>query len=191
MVQEELAIINGIKKGDKAAFECIYKEYYVSLCVFAARITGNQEEAEEIVQNIIITIWDKKDGINITKSLKSYLFQSVHNMALNYLRKKKLENNYMLSIAGKLHDLYLNHSEKIIYNELENIINDAINKLPEQTQKIFKQSRLEGLKYKEIAKNEGITVKGVEFHISKALQLLREDLKDYLYMLVLFCINLN
>lgn len=191
MQTQETNIIKGIRNGDESAFEFIYQNYYTALCVLAIRIIKIQEEAEEIVQEIIVNLWNKRESINITKNLKAYLFQSVHNNALNHLKKQNRENNYTISISEHLQEVYANQSEKILVNELETIVKEAIEKLPEQTKSIFKQSRFEGLKYSDIAKNENLTIKGIEFHMSKALQFLKTELKEHLYLIVLFYINMN
>lgn len=189
MLVEEANILEKIKEGENSAFEYIYHKFYTPLCVFATRITGNQNIAEEIVQEIIIKIWEKRENIKIEKNFKAYLFRAVHNSCINFIKKKGKESECLLRIAHKLMDLYLDKSENIIYNELEEHVNNAIEELPEQTKIIFKQSRYDGLKYHEIAKKEGISIKGVEFHISKALQLLKDKLKEHLYILLLILMN--
>ena len=108
---------------------------------------------------------------------------------INNFRFFLKENECLLRLANKLMDLYLDKSEKIIYNELEEHINKAIEELPEQTKIIFKQSRYDGLKYHEIAGKERISIKGVEFHISRALKLLKEKLKEHLHILLLILMN--
>ncbi|MFC2138398.1 RNA polymerase sigma-70 factor [Bacteroidota bacterium] len=191
MIDSEAQLLNGIKSGDEYAFEFIYNQFYTSLCVFAARIIKDKNAAEEIVQDVIINIWEKKLDINIETSFKLYLFKSVHNRSLNYLKRRKLESECMLSLSNRLKDFYIHHSDEIVNKELDNKINEAIEKMPEQTKKIFKQSRFEGLKYKDIAVIEDMTVKGIEFHMSKALKFLKKELSEYIYLLLLIYLNLN
>lgn len=179
----ESEILSLLQKGNVYAYELIFRRYYVSLCGFATRFVQQPEPAEEIVQNIFLKLWEKRENISIDTSLKSYLFRSVYNSCNNHLAHIKIQNKY-ISFAKQailrnegLSDPVM---DSLTYKELNDNIAEAIERLPSECKKIFKMSRFDGLKYMEIAGQLGISVKTVETQISRALIRLRDDLKEYL-----------
>ena len=86
-------LINGIKQGDVAVFEELYREYYVFLSLIAEHITRNHSDAEEIVSDVFVKVWNIRDKIEITTSVKAYLVKAVHNTSFNYIEKLKLDKN--------------------------------------------------------------------------------------------------
>lgn len=182
----EKNISAGLKKNDEKAFKLIYTTYYASLCVFAERITHDSDEAEDIVQETIYNLWDKRNSIKINSSFKSYLFGAVRNRSINYLKKKKNEDNYLNHVSIWLQNIYSDQFEKLICAELEKKIMEIIDTFPDKTKDIFKQNRFNGLKYDEIANKEGLTTKGVEFHMTKAIKILRKELHEYIPVLIYF-----
>ena len=137
------------------------------------------ELAEEMVQEVFVKFWEKCESIAPDSSVKSYLYRSVHNTCLNYIKHLKVRDNYRQHMLVKMetepHNLY---DEDDGLN-LERKIYDAIDELPPQCQKIFKLSRFEGLKYQEIADHLGLSIKTIEVQMGKALKVLREKLKVY------------
>lgn len=169
-----------ISKGDKPAFEQAFRAYYRSLCNYAMPLIKDKDEAEEVVQNVFFNIWNKRESIQVTTSLKSYLYRAVHNDCLNKLKHVKVRtvyaDDYRKSSAGSFESA----SDTLQTKELGMKINTAIDSLPEQCGNVFRLSRFENLKYGEIAERLEISVKTVENHMGKALKILREQLKDYL-----------
>ena len=185
MLDSEL--ITGIKKGDQKAYNTLYKEYYVALCFYARRFTGDKETAEEVVQATIFKLWEKREEIEIQSSLKAYLFRMVQNNSLNHLKQLQIVNQFAKEYTEKLkfaQDYYIITQEDgqslYIVHELEKEVNEAINQLPEQCRDIFVMSRFQGLKNQEIADKKGVTINTVQKQISIALQKLRELLKHHL-----------
>ena len=137
-------------------------------------------------------IWEGRDEIDPEDSLKSYVFKIAHNLSVNKLRRKKVETAY-----NEIYKLvYLEHlefsaHESLLAKELEGNIAQAINNLPSACRKIFELSRVEGLKYREIADTLHISVKTVEAQMSKALKLLKLELSDYLTLLIIALISSN
>lgn len=178
-----------ISNGDKSAFEHVFKTYYQPLCNYACTLIKDLDEAEEVVQNTFFNIWNKRTALQITSSLKSYLYRAVHNDCLNKLKHGKVRvmyaEDYKSSMAGGFHS----SSQLLDGKELNVQINEAINALPEQCGLVFKLSRFEELKYSEIATHLNISVKTVENHMGKALKILREKLKDYLPLVLWLFIN--
>ncbi len=173
-----------IKEGDKSAFEQLFKTYYKPLCNYTCSIIKNIDESEEVVQNMFYNLWNKRETIQINSSVKSYLYRAVHNDCLNKIKHGKIKSayaeDYKKSTDGSLED-----ASKIVQaKELGKQINEAIASLPEQCGVVFKLSRFENLKYSEIAEQLNISVKTVENHMGKALKIMRERLKEHLYLLI-------
>ena len=170
-----------IKFGDEQALELLFRKFNVRLCAFANKFLNDTEEAQEVVQEMFIKIWEGRDEIDPEESLKSYIFKIVQNLSLNKLRRKKVESRYVEIYK----QVYLEHKEfsaheSLLAKELEGHISQSIGKLPGECRKIFELSRFEGLKYREIADTLNISIKTVEAQMSKALRSLRIELRDYL-----------
>ncbi|MEQ9468259.1 MAG: RNA polymerase sigma-70 factor [Ekhidna sp.] len=165
-------------------FEKIFKEYFPYLCSFAKKYVDDLDDCKDIVHNVFINLWQRQDEIDLTTSLKPYLFKSVHNRCLNHLRDRKKIVSHEIEIDNEKVTAYIESRDYLEESELQARIVDAVDALPEKTKRIFKLSRFEGKKYLEIAEIEGISVKTVEDQMSKALRLLREKLKDYLIIYI-------
>ena len=186
MLSDEVQIWSSIKTGDVVAFEKVFKLYYSRLCNYAAGIVNDSDEAEEVVQQTMINLWEKRNTLEITTSFKSYLYRAVHNASLNKIRQSKVKQLYTIEKVYEGEHFAEQASHKVIQSELEQQIQTAIDKLPEQCRLVFKLSRFEDMKYAEIATHLDISIKTVENHMGKALKLLRGHLKDYLVWIVVF-----
>lgn len=178
--QKDKKLVEQIRQDKKGAFEKLFKRYYQQLFLFALRYVPNDEVAEDLVQEMFFNLWNKRHDLFITTSLQSYLYRSVHNQALNYLNHEKVKTVYREKIvSGYKEKLQL---EDISYAEidLEQKVTDFIEQLPDRRRTIFKLSRFEGLKNREIAEKLGISIKTVEAQMTEALRFLSKKLKDYL-----------
>ena len=150
------------------------------------------EDAENIVHDVFLTLWERKEEIEISFTLTTYLFTLVKNRCLNFLRHKLIEEEYNSQMKEELgFKLYALEAFDYSYQseeELQEIIRRALDTLPERCREIFIKSRIEGLKYKEISDELGISVNTVENQMVTALKKLRVALKDYLPLL-LFLVN--
>ncbi|CAG5071401.1 RNA polymerase sigma-H factor [Dyadobacter sp. CECT 9623] len=173
-------IVAAIRRGDEEAFEKTFRLYYPRLCNYAASLLKDDEEAEEAVQTVFLTIWEKREDLEITLSLKSYLYRAVHNHCLNRFKHASVREVHREHTMYFSSGSYDSVTEVIHANELEERIEKAVSTLPEQCQKAFRMSRFEELKYQEIADQLGISIKTVENQIGKALKILRLELADYL-----------
>lgn len=190
-------ITDRICKGDHTAIKWLYQEYYIGLCTYANRFTKNKSAAEEIVQQSIIRLWEKREFLQINESIVAYLFGTVKNNCLNHLKHQQIVNshtgNAILSIQEGEELIYLSQETGLsiyIAQELENKIKEAIEKLPEQCREIFKMSRFDGLKHYEIADRKGITINTVQKQISIALNKLKTELSEYLPIAIFIIINM-
>jgi len=173
---------------DKQAFEKLFRNYFTPLMAFSRRILGDEDDAREVVHQVFIKLWERRGEIDLSTSLKSYLFTAVNNRSLNVIRdRKKFSSEEVPEMAGEW-----DVSAQIESMELEEKIRGAIDSLPERCRVIFELNRFDGLKYAEIATQLDISVKTVENQISKALKILREKLALYLTILlwlILFTLN--
>jgi len=172
----------GIQRGDERAFDSLFRELFPFLLNFAHRILKNMPEAEETVQDAFINLWQRKDTIFLKDSLKSYLYQTVHNLAINKLehtRTHKYQPNRVMNAEQWkcLHNLYsvndtfINRFEAL---ETEALILKAIEKLPDKCRKVFLLSRYENLTYEEISDKLTISQNTVRVQIFRALEILRK-----------------
>jgi RNA polymerase sigma-70 factor, ECF subfamily len=180
-------IVRKIQKSDHSAIQWLYEKFYIALCVYANRFTKNKSSSEEIVQQTFFKLWEKREKLEIKESVSAYLYTSVRNNCLNYLKHEHIINRYSEAISQSLRDSeeFLAISQEtglsiFIAQELEQKINTAIGNLPEQCREIFKMSRFSGLKHTEIAKAKGITLNTVQKQISIALAKLKTELAEYL-----------
>ena len=170
-------------------FEQVFKDNFKDLHGYACSILKDSDDAEEIVQNVFYKLWEKREKIPTLQSVVAYLYRSVHNESLNFIKHSKVKADYQ---SHTLHAAKNDSRSSDTTNakELENRIHDAINSLPEQCRTIFQLSRFEDLKYREIADKLGLSIKTVENQMGKALKVMRIKLADFLPSLILVLLNL-
>ena len=174
---------------DKGTFEELFRSYFTPLCSFAQKYVGDIDEAKDIVHNVFINLWNKREDIDLNTSLKSYLFQGVYNRSLNYIRDhKKLVRFDTPQTEAELGQ-YVESRDHLESSETENRINRALDDLPDKCREIFLMNRFDGLKYREIAEKLNISIKTVETQMSRALKTLREKLSDMITILIFFLIQ--
>ena len=176
-----------IERGDRNAFDRLFEDYFEDLCNYAFLMVRDETAAEEIVTEVFYRLWCKQNKIRIRVSAKKYLLKSVYNVSLNYLKH--------IGIVKQYKDLYIvMHREKEIfsddystsplaileYDELEALVNDAIDNLPDQCRQVFTMNRFKGMKYREIAEALNISLSTVKYHMSTALDTLKDKLSGYL-----------
>lgn len=163
-------------------FEILFKEHFTGLCYFAQKYLGDVDSSKEVVHAVFVKIWENRSEFDFEKPAKSYLFTSVYNRSMNVLRDKKKfyssDDDEALSATIETGE----YTDTMELSELEGQIKMAIQKLPEKCREIFELNRFEGKKYGEIAEELNISVKTVEGQMSKALKVLRTELKDYIYL---------
>jgi RNA polymerase sigma-70 factor, ECF subfamily len=170
----DLFLWNKIRLGDKEAFELLFNEYYRVLCLFAKRYTHNMDDAREIIQRLFIYLWEHRVSLQITTSLKSYLFQAVRYNSVRYLKDDLKTGIRVEIVPDTQHDPdFFDHIE---YAELQVKIFDTIEALPDQCKRVFMMSRFEQCSHSRIAAQLEISLKTVEAHITKALKILHENL---------------
>ena len=181
--------LNNIRAGDEKAFEQLFKVQYPVLCGYARKYLDDFDQAEEIVQEMFFSFWQKREKVEINISLEAYLFRSVRNACLNYLKHLKIREQYKLANNQDIRQKEQEIHDSVVALELQERIENVIDQLPTERKKIFKMSRFDELKYKEIAVKLNISVKTVEAQMSKALKYLRLHLSDYLSLFVIFILE--
>lgn len=179
----DLELLERIKKGDEQAFEKVFRTYYKSLCLFSNRILHDPPSSEEVVEDIFFNLWERRDKFDITTSLKSYLFRSAYNNSLKLLRHQKIVANYESRMVEEEPQYQLQENYLEI-GEITHSVLKTLDQVPERTRMIFQMNRDEGLKYQEIADKMNISVKTVEAHMTSILKLLRENLRDFIPILI-------
>ena len=193
MEEKQKYLLKKLKSGDEGTYISLFEEYYVGLCAYSRRYVGRKDIAEDIVSETFFKIWENRKKLEITGSVKSYLFQAVANNSLHHLRKLKREEKLDDYFSGTesenigFKEVAENITENsLLIKELHSRIEEAVNLLPPQQQTAFRLKRFEGKKNKEIADEMGLAVKTVEMHLSKAVISLRKNLQDYLPAFLLF-----
>lgn len=170
--------------NDKEAFHILFDEFFPPLCYFARQYVPDGPTCEDLVQDVFFKIWMDRHRLDIRSSARNYLTTLVRNRCIDYLRRKNLEQKFRDKELLKPH---LSAGEEVYsVTECEEMINRALDKLPENIRTVFEMNRFRDMNYAEIASVSGISVKTVEAYMSRALKILREQLKDYLPFVILF-----
>lgn len=162
----------------------VFRDYYKPLVRYGNTFLKDSDETEDVVQQVFVSLWEKRTQLDIHTSIRAVLYKSVQNACLNKIKHLKVRNAY--AEDWKVTTVHEDASDSVQVNELNERIQLAMENMPEQCGRIFKMSRFEQLRYQEIADQLGLSVKTVENQMGKALKIIREELKDYLPLLILF-----
>ncbi len=185
MNNQTQSLLNQLQAGDEGVIQLLFKEHYSYLCKSVYRYVKDGSTTEDIVQNVFMKLWTKRESINVKTSFKPYLRRMAINEAISYLRGLKRYSEPDL-IPEAMTDANDNVERQYLQSELSEQVRNAIDSLPPKCRTVFLLSRYEELTYKEIAEKMEISPKTVENQMSKALKVLRVALKSYLAMLLLF-----
>ncbi|WP_024768736.1 RNA polymerase sigma factor [Aquimarina macrocephali] len=177
----EKLLIQGLTDGNQDSYKIVFNQYYSWLYNYVYKLSNNSSLSEDLVQNVLLRLWEKKSTLRITSSLKNYLFRSCHNEFLMYLRQQKKEYDALDSLRWEaIFEMYTSEEEnQLDLNWIK--LEKAIEQLPKKCREVFKISRLEQKKHKEIADILGISTKTVEIHISKALRFLKTNVSIFFF----------
>ena len=183
---ETKTIVNKFKAGDAAAFDAIYNLYSKKLYNFAYGLIKDNVSAGEIVHEVFVTLWEKRNQVDITLNFENYLFTITHNSIRKFFRKKSMENKVKDFLLINSPEVMENADTSIIYNELLELANKTIEKLPPKRKTIYKLSRQEGMSIKEIADRLNISTRTAENQLIRALKYLKEELQSLSMLTLLF-----
>ena len=172
-------LIAGINGNDTKAFRQLYERYQEDMYRLALRKIQSEEVAEEIVQDVFVSLWEKRQVLVIA-DIRNYLFRSVKNGVLDYVRAQIVRQNYAREFAFQIEPNYNNTDDILALYDLTAAIHSGMENLSEKTREIFKYNRLESLSAEEISKILDLPKRTVEYHITLALRMMRTSLKDYL-----------
>ncbi len=171
--------LNRIQKGDLKEFERLFRELYSPLCLYANKYLQDKDKAEEIVQDIFYGIWKNREKMDIRVSFKSYLYRAVQNNCLQLIQHLAVEDKYKQYVKKEVSHFQSDPVKEMELQEMNKVVEQTLESLPERCKEIFSMSRFEGLKYREIAEKLQISTKTVEANMGKALQAFRKSLKQY------------
>jgi RNA polymerase sigma-70 factor, ECF subfamily len=173
--EEENKLFGKALKGDTAAFEQIYRTYVKELCSFAAYYVKSFDAAEDIVQKLFLLLWERRESIQVDGILKTYLFTSVRNLSLNFLKHQTIDRNISEKYSLRFSVGSATPHEIAEQQEMDVLITQALEKMPERCRIVFILSRYFNMKYAEIAEILGISVKTVDAQMVKAVKSFRSD----------------
>jgi len=188
MQDKELFIRHAFTGDPSTGCELLFKSYYGVLCSYAVRFVYSKEVAEDIVGEVFYRFWEKEVFTYITTSYRAYLFSAVRNSALNYVKKEFVLRPVHYTAATDASNTPPDPFNILQAEELKKIIERTVHALSRKCQLVFLMNRVEGKKYTEIAAELNISVKAVEAHISKALDILRKVLQKEYAEMVILCI---
>lgn len=168
------------------AFELLYHRYKEKIYFFSLRYLADKSDSEEIVQMVFISLWEHRKTLDVSKSIKSYLYKITVNHIYNYLKKKAIQRRYIETELLKSEGYSNSTLDNIFYIELEKKIKLIISSLSPQQQLIFRLSRFEGLSHEEIAKKLELSIRTVENQIYRVLKVIKMHLKEELFFLIFF-----
>ena len=180
------------EQREETGFEDIYLSYFSKMKYFAKEYVISEEDAENIVQDVFVELWENKEMLNMHMNLIAYLFTTIKNKCLNHLRHKlvvqetasKLQEEYTISLRMNLDSLEAFDNNLFSDQDIEKIISRALDTLSEKCRTIFIMSKIEGKKQKEIAQELNISINTIETQMGIAYKKLRIELKDYFPILL-------
>lgn len=181
----EAKLLIALSKGDESAFNDLFGRYYDMMLYLALKYLPERDDAKEVVQDAFVKLWENRHASTDVSNIKNFLYTIVKNNCLNVLKRNEFILKSKKEILWKEMEYRYQALERMQYGdvefeELKQKIDEAIDKLPEQCKKVFKLNRFNNLKYKDIASLLNLSEKTVEYHMSKALSLLKKELAQYL-----------
>lgn len=172
-----------IMSGDRRAYEHLFERFYPELCAYACQWVM-LEDAENVVQDIMLWLWQNRKELHIETSIRTYLFAATKNRCLTLINRGQMRQRIMSSLHRIMEEQF-ESPDFYILGDLVSKLEEALAELPESYREAFVQHRFNNKSYKELATELGVSQKTVEYRISQAIRLLRVSLKDYLPLLIL------
>lgn len=175
-----------IKQDDKKAFQELFEKYAPRIYNFSFSYLKNEDDTEELVQNVFLKIWEKRDLLNTSQNIKAFIFKIAVNTIYDFIRRKNIESAFLdyARLNYTTNENYTWHS--VIFEEMQQNLNTLLAQMPEQQQKIFRLSKLEGLSNDEIAIKMNLSKRTVENHLYRALTFLKKHFANESFVALLF-----
>lgn len=180
----DTVLLGRLVNGDMAAYETLFKRYYSTLCAYSRLFVRGGEIGENIVQDLMLWLWENRMTLHVADSLSKYLFSAVRNRCLTHINHEMIERRVLSHIHDRMHRQF-ESPDFYLVEELRQRIRTAVAELPPTYRQAFELNRFERKTYEEIAASAGVSVKTVDYRIQQSLKILRIKLKDYLPLAVL------
>jgi RNA polymerase sigma-19 factor, ECF subfamily len=178
VIYTDETLLDLVAGGDKDAFTMLYRRYWQSLFASAARALRSKTDAADLVQDIFLSIWNRRHELNITGSLAAYLQTSVKYSVIKYIEKNITRRDYLILLTEMLVSYQPPDVEsQLQIKELQNVIYSAVEQMPHKMREVYRLSRQHHLSHKEIADRLGISDETVKKHIQHALQIIKTAIK--------------
>ncbi|MDH5474566.1 MAG: RNA polymerase sigma-70 factor [Cyclobacteriaceae bacterium] len=175
-LSDDKKVILALKKGERWAFRSVFDQYHLKLYHFAVKMGLSHEDAEGIVQEVFITIWEKRSNIKEELHFKSFLYTITKRLTIKKIRRLILENDFQTTSKNNLQNFNHETEEYIVFSDLMEQANTSIEKLPVERKQIFMLSKQHGLSNQEIAEKLNISIRTVENQLYRATKTLRDDI---------------
>jgi RNA polymerase sigma-19 factor, ECF subfamily len=179
-------IVERFKAGDAEAFDKIYQDYSKKVLHFVLGLVKDKNVAQELVQEVFVNLWEKRGQVNPGLNFDNYIFTITHNSIRKHFRKKAIEKKALHFLLNESPEIINDVEGTMIYNELLELASKTIENLPPQRKKVYKLSKQEGLKIKEIASKLNISPRTAENHLARALKYLKEELSEISFLALLY-----
>jgi len=185
---DENIFIKALNKGDSGAFTHLIDIYNHKLCIYANSLINNSIQAEDVVQNVFIKVWERRKQLSSDYSLQSFLYKSVYNEFIDQYRKTqtttRIEKVYMDYLHELVDDVNQEDTDKLIF-----VVKEAINKLPPKCKEVFQLSKTNGLTNIEISEYMNISIKTVEAQMTKGYKIIRFSIKEKIKTILFFLLG--
>lgn len=181
----EEILLEKLRQGDAEAFEQIFRFHWHRLYILAKTKVQSHDEAEEIIQHIFSSLWERRETLLIT-NLTFYLNTAVRNYVINLVRSRITQEKYWTYYKTFIPAHRNVTHEEVEFGDLNHAVEEAVNRLPEKSRKVFKLSRMEGRSNAEIADLLHLSEKAIEYHLTQSLRKLRVHLKDFMILFLPF-----
>jgi RNA polymerase sigma-70 factor (ECF subfamily) len=179
-------LVHHVRNGEKGAYQILFERYAPKIYSFAFSYLKNKADAEELVQDVFLKIWEKRETLDVSRNIKSFIFKIAVNTIYDFIRHKNIESVFK-DFARENYEFHSNNTwDTVVFKEMQATLNQLVVKMPEQRKKIFQLSKIKGFTNDEIANKLGISKRTVENQLYRAVLYLKEHLKDESQYLILF-----
>jgi len=178
--------IKRFKEGYPEAFDTIYHTYSKKMFHFALGLVKDREVSKDLVQEVFICLWEKRDQVRVDLNFDNYVFTIAYNTIRKYFRRKSIENKAISHLLIESQEIMESADGTMIFNELFDLARKSVESLPPRRKAVYKLRKQEGLKIKEIANKLNISPRTAENHLAKALKYLKEELSGISFIALLF-----
>lgn len=175
-----------IKYGEKEAYEQLFKRYAPRIFNFSLTYLKNNADAEELVQDVFMKVWEKRVTLDAGQNIKAYLFKIAVNTIYDFIRRKNIETSFNEFTLANSQNSSNSTWDTVVYNEMQTRINNLISEMPEQRRRVFHLSKKKGLTNDQIAQKLNLSKRTVENQLYRAISFLKENLKNESLVLLFF-----